>query len=195
MRLTQIFATYDWRRNSGIEGFKYCPLCATPFVFRETAQKLRPACPDCGFVYFRNPFPTVSVLVLKDDHVLLGRRLAEPGKGKWGLPSGYIEFEDDFLTAAVREVREETGLDVQIRSILNVQSAFLPPDYHFLGVYLLGTLVGGELRAGDDLEAVDWFPLSGPLPEMAFQPDVDIIEAYAQAEIEGLPVNNGSQNL
>ena len=190
----QLFATYDWMENSGIERFKYCPLCSGPFVLREMSQKLRPTCPDCGFVYYRNPLPTVSILVLKDNQVLLGKRLAEPGSGKWGLPSGYIEFEDDFLTAAVREVKEETGLDVQIRSILNVQSAFLPPEFHFLGVFVLAAVVGGDLEAGDDLEAVDWFPTSGPLPEMAFQPDVDIIEAYAQAEIEGLPVEGSTHH-
>jgi hypothetical protein len=73
-------------------------------------------------------------------------------------------------------------------SILNVQSAFLPPEFHFLGVYLLAEVLGGELHAGDDLEQADWFSLSSPLPEMAFPPDIEIIQACSNATIEGLPL-------
>ena len=50
MEPKQLFATYDWMENSGIERFKYCPLCGTPLELRESGQKLRPTCPGCGFV-------------------------------------------------------------------------------------------------------------------------------------------------
>ena len=62
----------------------------------------------------------MSVLVTHNNKILLGKRLGEPGKGRWALPSGYIEFEDDFLSAAIREVKEETGLDIEIVSILTM---------------------------------------------------------------------------
>jgi len=156
----------------------------------QTENKPRSHCSSCGFTYYRNPSPAVSILVIENNRVLLGKRVGDPGKDKWALPSGYIEFEDDFLTAAVREVKEETGLDVEIISILNVQSAFLPPDYHFLGIYLFGHVMGGTLNAGDDLEEVHWFPASGPLPEMAFQPDADLIQAYLTGEAEKITVNS-----
>lgn len=189
MKLLQIYAPYPWKERQRVDTFKYCPLCGTPFVERKIAQKIRPLCPRCGFVYYQNPSPTVSVLVIQDHKVLLGKRLGEPGKGKWALPSGYIEFDDDFLSTAIREVREETGLDIDIVSILNVQSAFLPPESHFLTVFLRGQVTGGTLKPQDDLEDAKWFALSGPLPEMAFQPDVDLIEAYARGEIEGITVH------
>jgi len=188
MQLDQIYATYDWRENRGVDKFKYCPLCSTQFIQEQIAQKTRPLCPNCGFIYYRNPFPTVSVLVTHNNRILLGKRLGEPGKGKWALPSGYIEFEDDFLSAAIREVKEETGLDIEIVSILNVQSAFLPLEYHFLGIYLLAQVMGGRLNPADDLEDVNWFALSEPLPEMAFSPDVDLIQAYSNGEVEGITV-------
>ncbi len=188
MRVRQLFATYDWRETRGLEQFNYCPPCGTPLAWTEVAHKARPACPACGFVCFKNPYPTVSILVVQGDRVLLGKRLGEPGRGQWALPSGYIEFEDDFVSSAIREMREETGLDVAVESILNVQSAFLPPAYHFLGIFLLAHVVGGELVAGDDLEAVEWFPLAGPLPEMAFPPDAELIAAYAQGGVIGLPI-------
>lgn len=188
MQLAQLYAAYDWRENRGVDKFKYCPLCGTQLTQELVARRTRPLCPACGFIYYRNPFPTVSVLVTHNGRILLGKRSGEPGKGKWALPSGYIEFEDDFLTAAIREVKEETGLDIEIVSILNVQSAFLPLEYHFLGIYLLARVIGGKLNPEDDLEEVKWFSLSGPLPEMAFPPDVDLIQTYSNGEVEGIPV-------
>jgi 8-oxo-dGTP diphosphatase len=188
MQVDQIYATYDWKENRGVDKFKYCPLCGTQFRLEQIAQKTRPLCPNCGFVFYRNPFPTVSVLIINDTKILLGKRSGDPGKGKWALPSGYIEFEDDFLTAAIREVKEETGLEVEIISILNVQSAFLPPEYHFLGIYLLAQVTGGSLSPKDDLEDADWFSSSETLPPMAFPPDVDLIQKYFHGPVEGITV-------
>ncbi len=187
MQIKQVFVHYP-RDELGASGFAYCPACGTRLAWAERDHKLRPACPDCGFVQYRNPAPTVSILVVEGDRVLLGRRGGHPGKGTWSLPSGYVEYEDDFLTAAVREVREETGLDVELCSLLNVVSSFVSPHFHFLGLYLAARIVGGTLKAGDDLEAVEWFPLGGPLPEMGFQEDVEVIQMYAQG-LAGLPVN------
>jgi 8-oxo-dGTP diphosphatase len=120
--------------------------------------------------------------------VLLGKRGGNPGKGTWSLPSGYIDYQEDFLTTAIRETKEETGLDVEVCSIINVVSSFVSPSYHFLGIYVVARVLGGELAAGDDLEAVEWFPLAGPLPEMGFQEDVGIIEMYTKG-FAGLPAD------
>jgi ADP-ribose pyrophosphatase YjhB (NUDIX family) len=131
------------------------------------------------------------VLIEKDGQVLLGKRSGSYGTGKWGLPQGFIEFDEDFLSATIREVKEETGLDVEIRSILSVVSNFLSPSLHTLAVVLLAHVIGGELHAADDLEAVEWFPLAGPLPEMAFEADAHICERYYKTQLEGAPVDPG----
>ena len=99
-----------------------------------------------------------------------------------------IEFDEDFLTTAIREAKEETGLDVEIVSILNVTDSFFPPEQHFLNIYLLTQVVGGQLQSGDDMGELCWFPLSGPLPEMAFQEDIDLLQTYRQANRRSLPV-------
>jgi ADP-ribose pyrophosphatase YjhB (NUDIX family) len=125
---------------------------------------------------------------VRDSHVLLGKRAGEPGKGLWATPSGYIEYEDDFLCTAVLEAKEETGLDVEIRSVLNVLSSFVSPKFHFLAIYLLAEVVGGELTAGDDTDEVAWFPLSGPFPELAFMEDAEILDAYSKSPWVGLAV-------
>jgi 8-oxo-dGTP diphosphatase len=155
----------------------------------ESGHRLRPTCTSCGFIQFKNPAPTVSILIVKGDRVLLGKRGGPPGRTKWAIPSGYVEYEDDFLTTAIREVKEETGLDVEIQSLLNVVSSFLSPRFHFLAIYLLAHVVGGELRAGDDLVEAEWFSLSEPLPGMAFVEDVAALELYAAKGSSGLPVD------
>jgi ADP-ribose pyrophosphatase YjhB (NUDIX family) len=127
-------------------------------------------------------------MIVEGERVLLGQRRAAPGVGQWAIPSGYVEYEDDFLTTALHEAKEETGLDVALEAVVNVVSSFLSPRFHFLAVYVVARPVGGTLAAGDDLADVAWFPLAGPLPEMAFQEDVDALQWFAGHRSEGLPV-------
>jgi len=191
MQPKQVFFTEKWQ--AGIEkptAFIYCPTCKTPLISKENGGKSRPTCPSCGFTYFQNPSTGVVVLIEDEGRVLLGKRTsASFGAGKWCLPQGYIEFDDDFLTAAIREVKEETHLDVEIRTILSVVSNFLAPGLHTLVVVVLARVVAGEPHAGDDLDEVAWFPLTGPLPEIAFDADQHIIERYHQTRLDGAPVD------
>jgi 8-oxo-dGTP diphosphatase len=190
MQVKQVFSTYSGKEEGILGRFKYCPLCATELAQKEKGGKPRPACPNCGFVQFRNPVPGVVVLIEKEGNVLLGKRRGGYGAGKWGLPQGYIEFDEDFLTAARREVKEETGLDVEIRSILNVVSNLLSTGLHTLAIVLLAGVVAGEPCAADDLGALEWVPLSGPLPEMAFEADERIIARYQEVGLAGgMPVD------
>jgi ADP-ribose pyrophosphatase YjhB (NUDIX family) len=190
MKAKQVFAAYDGKEGFGQGQFQYCPFCGTELTLNEKGGRQRPACSSCGFVQFRNPVPGVVVVIEKDGRVLLGKRRGGFGAGKWGLPQGYIEFHEDFISAAIREVREETGLEVEVRAILNVVSNLLSPALHTLAVILLADVVAGELRAGDDLETLEWISLSGPLPEMAFEADARIIERYREERLEqGLPID------
>ena len=138
MQAKQVFSAYGGQEEGKSGLYKCCPFCGTRLALKEKGGTQRPACPGCGFVHYRNPDPGVVIVVEKDGCVLLGRRRGGFGKGKWGLPQGYIEFEEDFLTAAIREVREETGLEVEIRSILNVVSNLLSPRLHTLAIVPVG---------------------------------------------------------
>lgn len=189
MSIKQVFSNYDWLKYKGIDGFKYCPFCQTQLILIESGQKPRPTCPGCGFIQYKNPSPVVSIVIAEKDRILLGKRIGSPGEGKWAIPSGYIEYEDDFISTAIHEAKEETGLDIEINSILNVISSFVSPSFHFLAIYLKAHVIGGELMARDDLDDAKWFPISGPFPEMAFQEDVDALEMYAKKEFISLPVD------
>ena len=189
MKLKQVYVGYEGKEQPGADGFRYCPRCQMELVPRAIEHRPRLACPNCGYIRYRNPAPVVCLLIVDAGRILLGRRGSPPGQGKWATPSGYIEYEDDFLTTARREAKEETGLDVALLSIVNVMSSFVAPGYHFFSVYVLAHVTGGELRAGDDVEDVGWFPLGGPLPELAFQEDADVLAAISHDGWEGLPAD------
>jgi 8-oxo-dGTP diphosphatase len=130
------------------------------------------------------------VLVVEEDRVLLCRRHRSAFEGgKWCLPCGYVEYEEDYLTAALREVCEETGVIVEITGILSVVSNFLSPAIHTVVTVLLARPLGGELMAGDDIEFVQWLKANEVLPEMAFEADRHIIERYFATRLGGAPVD------
>jgi 8-oxo-dGTP diphosphatase len=171
----QVFSHYE-RGGPSAGEFRYCPSCGASLALAERGGRQRPVCPACGFVQYQNPAPAVSILIVEDGRIVLGRRLGEPGRGTWALPSGYVEFDEDFGSTAVREALEETGLDITVRAVINVVSSFVSPRFHFLGIYVLADVSGGSIRSGDDLEEVAWFPLEGPLPALGFEEDAYAIE-------------------
>jgi ADP-ribose pyrophosphatase YjhB (NUDIX family) len=132
----------------------------------------------------------VSVVVRDGDRILLGLRSDTSFKGgKWCIPGGYMEFDEDFLTTGRREVLEETGLEVEVTSILSVASNFHTPSMHTMSVALLARPTGGTLRAGDDIQHVAWHPISEPLPEMAFEHHEHIVQRYLATGLDGAPVD------
>jgi ADP-ribose pyrophosphatase YjhB (NUDIX family) len=189
MSLKQIYHYYEKSTAKLSADYKFCPTCKTELKVIESGGLQRPSCSECGFIHFQNPFPTVCVTILDEDQILLGKRLGPPGEGRWAIPSGYIEFEDDYIHTAIQEAKEETGLDVEIQAVFNVLSSFYSPKYHFLVIYVFAKVIGGELQAGDDMAEVAWFPLKGPLPELAFVEDVDAIKVLAERGFKMLPIS------
>ena len=189
MKPKQVFENYQ-REHTSVNLQRYCPYCGSPCrkVLTGTISRFR--CSRCEAAIYRNPSPGVVALIVKGELVLLGQRAPDIYKGtKWCLPGGFIEFEEDFLTAAHREIREETGLTINVISILSVVSNFFSPELHTLVIVLLAAEVGGTLRPGDDLVALQWFPLAGPFPDFAFDADKHIIHRYHATKFSGAPVD------
>ncbi len=140
----------------------------------------RPGCPECGFVHFRNPAVGVAVVVMDDAGlVLLGRRSAGGNVGEWCIPCGYVEWGEDIREAARREFGEETGLDVTIGDVCAVHSNFHNANALTVGVWFWGRIVGGEVRAADDLDAVGWFQPDAPPEPLAFVTDQMVLDDLA----------------
>jgi 8-oxo-dGTP diphosphatase len=190
MKTRQIFATYQRVTSGPPDTPRFCSACGAECRPKLSGGRWRHACPACGDISYQNPLPGVAILVVDRDHILLCRRT--PGRfagGKWCLPCGFVEFDEDYLTAAIRETREETGLDVNIRSILSVASNFFSEKLHSLVVVLLAERVGGVARGGDDIDQVQWFRFDENLPELAFEADRHIIERYFRTRLNGAPVD------
>jgi len=187
----QVFAKYDYSTShERAEGMKFCPRCGSEMELVEYEEHLRPRCTDCGFVLFMNPYPTVSLLIIEDGKFLLARRAPHSYRPNlWCLPGGFVEWEEDFLTAGRREALEETGLVVQIDGIINVVSNFLGPSIHPLNLALLAHPIGGEAKGGDDIDLVEWFRPGDKLPEIAFDADRYLIDYYFEAPFPGLRID------
>jgi len=189
MKPKQVFEIYQ-REHIRVDRRRYCPYCGSPCHQVLSGNFSKVTCSRCGSRIYRNPSPGVVALVVKDQMLLLGKRAPDIFRGgKWSLPGGFIEFEEDFLSAAHREIEEETGLKVNVISILSVVSNFFSPELHTLVIVLLAEKVGGTLRPGDDLVVLQWFPLAGPFPDLAFDADEHIIHRYHATQIPGAPVD------
>lgn len=147
--------------------FKFCPRCATQLNREERFGKIRPVCPQCGWIHFVDPKVAAAVLVTQDDRVLLVRRVNEPFRGLWTLPAGFVNGGEDPAEAAERECLEETGLSVRVTRVHDiVPGREHPRGADFVIVYQ-AEILDGELMASDDADAVEWFD-RGNLPPLAF---------------------------
>jgi ADP-ribose pyrophosphatase YjhB (NUDIX family) len=108
------------------------------------------------------PTPAVGVAVVEDGALLLVRRGRGPNVGLWAIPGGKIDFGESMPAAAVREVKEETGLEIELEEVVWVGDAMGPgdpPAWHYTLVDYRARVVGGALVAGDDAREVVWVPL------------------------------------
>lgn len=101
------------------------------------------------------PVPCVGVVCLRGDEVLLIRRGRPPMRGEWSLPGGRIEPGERAVEAALRELREETGVEAQITGLLDVvDGIFAEAGRHYVLIDYAARWLAGEPVAGDDaLEA------------------------------------------
>jgi len=127
----------------------------------------RRVCTGCGFIHFTDPKVGVGVMVVLDGRILLVRRRMNPERGKWSIPAGFLDHGENPELTAVREVKEETNLDVVITGLVDL--FYNPPAEGGATLFVLyrAELRGGEIRAGDDADDARFFVLDG-LPELAF---------------------------
>jgi len=106
----------------------------------------------------RRPIPAVAAVIVQDDRLLLIKRGVEPSKGKWSIPGGSIEWGETLEDALKREVREETGLEIEVGAVAGVFD-LITGAYHYVIIDYFARPIGGELRPGDDASDARWIAL------------------------------------
>jgi len=144
----------------------------------EVGGRVREVCPACAFVLYRNPVPGVGLLVEMEEGIVLVLRGQAPFVDWWALPSGYIEADESVEQAAVRECKEETGLNVELLELFGVYSFPEGPVQSGIIIFYRARPVGGELEAGDDAQDVGVFPPDALPEKLAFRTHREVLARW-----------------
>jgi len=111
--------------------------------------------------YPERPLVGVGAVIIERSRVLLVERGQPPQQGQWSLPGGLLEVGERLEEAVRREVREETGLEVEVLSLAGVFERIVPdaggrPEYHYVLLDYLCRPCGGALRPSSDVTAAAW---------------------------------------
>jgi 8-oxo-dGTP diphosphatase len=116
----------------------------------------------------KSPALTVDAVIVKEEEIVLIRRKREPFRGQYALPGGFVEYGETVEAALLREVLEETGLVVQIESLVGVYSdPRRDPRGHVVSVAFTASVVEGALAGGSDAAATMLWDVT-KLPPLAF---------------------------
>ena len=151
-----------------LDKFRYCPACGSPHFHPNDERSKR--CESCGFTYYLNASAaTVAVILNKRGELLVTRRALEPAQGTLDLPGGFVDPGESITDGLVREVAEETHLQVQSFRFL----FSLPNVYRYSGfnVHTADSFFECEITdehaisACDDASELFWIPLHRIRPE------------------------------
>ncbi|MBN1202716.1 MAG: GNAT family N-acetyltransferase [Anaerolineae bacterium] len=161
----------------------FCPKCGEKLAQRTVGGRERLFCPKCHYVHYHNPVPGVGILIEKDDGLVFVKRGGRVKPGSWALPSGYIEADESVKEAALRETKEETGLDVELIDLLGVYSFPEGPPTSGIIVFYRARAIGGTLRAGDDAQAVRVFR-PADFPDISFRTHQEALQRWLAMQHE-----------
>jgi ADP-ribose pyrophosphatase YjhB (NUDIX family) len=159
----------------------FCPYCGAKTIKKTEDDILRDFCQSCKTFFYENPLPVVSSILVEDRRMLLVKRGKKPYRGLWCPPTGFAETGESIEAAALRELDEETGIQGNILSLIDVDSC----TNYFYGDLIFITFeveqIGGSLAPGGDTVAVKFFPI-GNIPKPAFSSNTKAVNAYINSK-------------
>jgi 8-oxo-dGTP diphosphatase len=169
---------FDPHKASQRLELNFCPRCGHTLADAEAFGRTRRVCPACQLVVFREHKVAAAMLVTdRENRVLLVQRAWNPAQGCWSLPAGFVDHDEAPEAAAVRECREETGLDVEVIDLLTVISGREHPQGADIVIVYCGQVVAGALAPADDAVDVGFFSLDN-VPPLAFRATREALAHY-----------------
>ena len=158
--------------------YRFCPRCAAPLASRilRASEPPRLTCQACGFIFFLDPKVATGAVFTLDGGILLLQRAIQPSYGKWVFPGGYVDRGESLEAAALREVKEECGLDVRLTRLLGAYSS---PGNPVILIAFTGEVTGGSLAVDEEgLCARAFPPAEIPWGDLAFPSTTRVIRDY-----------------
>ncbi len=159
--------------------YRFCPSCGGALEPRslKDGDPPRLVCSACGFIFYLDPKVAVGTIIKAPDaRIVMVRRAIDPGYGLWVFPGGYVDRGEEITSAAVREAREEAGLEVRLDGLVNIYSY---PGRPLIIVVYAATAVGGRLCPDEECLEVRLFAESEiPWGELAFPSTHDALREY-----------------
>ncbi len=134
---------------------KYCLQCAAPLNMQNDTSYV---C-DNGHSYWNNPHTGAAVIFMQAGKVLVVKRGIEPHKGLYCFPGGFMQYGEQPHAAAVREIKEETGVDVRSLELIASYTDTYEDNETSCAILFLAHRWDGNFAAGDDAAAVAWKPI------------------------------------
>lgn len=149
--------------------FKYCPKCGSDHFIENNFKSKR--CERCGFVYyFNSSSSTIALIINEDKELLVATRAHDPAKGTLDLPGGFVDMNETGEKAVIREVKEETNLDVkEAKYLFSIPNTYVYSGFevHTLDlVYLCNVNNIEEMKAEDDVSNLQFIKISDLKPDL-----------------------------
>jgi 8-oxo-dGTP diphosphatase len=159
--------------------YRFCPACGGALEPRslKASDPERLVCSQCGFVFYLDPKVAVGTIIeTPESQLVLVRRAIEPGYGLWVFPGGYVDRGEELTAAAIREAREESGLDIRLEGLINIYSysGTSPIIVVYAASVIGGTLCGDEECLEARLFEADTIPWN----ELAFRSTHEALRDY-----------------
>lgn len=156
-------------RKHPLYQFKYCPKCGSNNFVDNNFKSKR--CENCGFIYYFNPSSAaVAVIINEKGEILIATRAHEPAKGTYDLPGGFVDMHETAEEAVIREVKEETKLDVSsVRYLFSMPNLYMYSGFEVETTdlfFLCKVDSNAKFAANDDVAELKFLPLSDLNPSL-----------------------------
>ncbi len=167
--------------------YRFCPQCGGVLESRtlRTGEPPRLVCRACQFVFFLDPKVATGAIFSLDGGIVLVKRAIEPRSGKWVFPGGYVDRGESLEAAAIREVKEEAGLDVRLTRLVG---AYSYPGNAVVVIVFAGEVTGGSLQTDAECLDIRSFPPTAlPWDDLAFASTDQALRDYLAQQTDSGP--------